>query len=139
MKFRFLKSFLGGSIGLVIVSCTTTDTVEKSIVEISAGIPITVEKSTFSLCWAPPEKNADSVASYDVGYHTENSTNWIVLKSNIEAGSAPRTVINRSDLSSTDSIFFFAVRSVMKNGAKTDYHTSLDSTANPPDWYLKWK
>lgn len=124
--------------GIILIGCTETENAKSSNIGISNEYPIHFEGEALSLCWDPPLNNSDSVSSYEVYYHSGKSSSWIILKQNIAAGVIPSVIINRTEIDSTDSIFYFAVRSVMKDGTKSDYHQSMDSTAIPPYWCLKW-
>jgi hypothetical protein len=91
------------------------------------------------LSWNLPAQKPDSVASYEVWYHTENNFNSVFIK-NIPASSKPYAIIHRNEVTSTDSVFYFMVRSVLKSGEKSEYHISSDSSAVPASgWLLRWK
>lgn len=91
------------------------------------------------LSWNLPAQKPDSVASYEVWYHTEKNFNPVFLK-NVTASSKPYVVIHRNEVASTDSVFYFLVRSVLKSGDKSEYHISSDSSAIPSGgWLVRWK
>jgi hypothetical protein len=92
------------------------------------------------IAWDKPSNYPDSVAYYELFYRTsKETTGWTMAKREISATEAPKVTVHRSDVDSSDTVYFFAVRSVGKNGLKSDFHSSADSMANPPFWCVLWK
>lgn len=99
-------------------------------------IEITADQVT--LAWDPPEAAADAVpvASYRLYYRAHKSAAWILL-TEVTATDAPEYTVTSTAL--TPDNYDFAVTSVGVNGLESEYHTSLDRTADPPSgWYLIW-
>lgn len=93
---------------------------------------------TVALAWTPPEENKDSIESYELWYKTNNNQIYNLLK-NVTASDSPSVVLNRDSIPDPDSIFYFRIRTVMKNGSKSGYHYTTDTNAVPRDgWFLLW-
>ncbi|MBD3419290.1 MAG: hypothetical protein GF398_04145 [Chitinivibrionales bacterium] len=95
--------------------------------------------STITFEWDPPDSNAGEVVSYELLYRIEGDSSWQVVKSDIPVGDSPHVAVDRSDIKSNASLFYFAVRSVSAGGIKSDLHTSQDNTSeNAGGWRLMW-
>jgi hypothetical protein len=95
--------------------------------------PLTSSAAQITLEWdAPPE----AVTSYDVYSRSHGASLWQVLGS-VSAVPQPEYTILHSALGNGE--YDFAVVAVNDQGDRSDYHTSLDPTAQPDTgWYLEW-
>lgn len=99
-----------------------------------------VEADSISVCWDPPAISSDTVAYYELFFRSQKDSGWTLAKGNIPASQTPNQFVRHSDLSPTDSIFYFGVRSVAKSGMKSDFHFSTDSSAGPAGgWFVMWR
>lgn len=90
---------------------------------------------TITLEWTPPKMDF-FVESYRIYYRKDNMTSWVLI-AEIPSNENPRYKIYHSDLG--NGFFYFAVRSVEKNGVGSSLHTSSDQNADPINgWYLFW-
>ncbi|MBN1133403.1 MAG: fibronectin type III domain-containing protein [Methanosarcinaceae archaeon] len=120
--------------------CTQIDNNRKVEVTPSSGAFMEIiTTDSIVICWDPPSENIDSVDHYELYLKTSGQTNWLIFKQNIPANNSPCITVYRSEIPETDSLFYFAVCSVALNGLKSDFHSSSDSTASPPQWYVLWK
>lgn len=121
--------------------CTSSQTENRSATNKTTRTEFQNPISTDSVViyWNPPAAPPDSVAYYDLCYRTATQNTWNFIKTQIPATANPHTTLHRTDVAEGDSIFYFAVRAVAKNGSKSDFHTSSDTTAHPPYWYVFWK
>jgi hypothetical protein len=82
--------------------------------------------------------NSDTTQSYELFYKTFSDSIFTLLKSNIPYAKNPQIVIRKSDIHSSDSVFYFAIRAVYSYG-KSAFHYSFDSTTVPAGgWFLLW-
>lgn len=134
-----LKSaILPVTLAVFLINCTQT---ENGGIENTTADPLFLNNITADsiiLAWDPPVEQADSVASYELGYRTTDQTTWTILKSTIPVSDSPSIVIHRNELMATDSIFYFAARSIALNGLQSDFHASTDADADPPGWCVRW-
>jgi hypothetical protein len=98
-----------------------------------------ITDDSVELFWTPPSGYADSVQYYEVFYAVKGNNDWRQIKYKIPASASPKVKIFRNELNRSDSLFYFAVRSIDKNGFKSDFQSSADSTATPSSWYTFWK
>jgi hypothetical protein len=92
------------------------------------------------LYWDEPDYNRDSIDFYEIFYIDSNDTEWKLLKTNIVPVQNPKVTIYRTDLVSSDSVFYFSVQYKTKSGRKSTVHYSSDSNASPPGgWRLIWR
>lgn len=132
------------SVVILSVSCSKTDLSQtrktQTVLKNSdANFQNTITSDSMVICWDPPTQDSDSVFYYDLGYRTLKQSEWTIVKFNIPATDSPQITLYRNELSSNDSIFYFAVRTIAKNGLKSEFHSSADSTALPTDWFVLWK
>jgi hypothetical protein len=94
---------------------------------------ITTDAEQITLAWdAPPE----AVSSYDVYCRSHGTSSWQVMGS-VSAVPQPEYTVLHSTLGNGE--YDFAVIAVNDQGDRSDYHTSLDPTAQPDTgWYLVW-
>jgi len=91
------------------------------------------------ISWDAPSV-IDSVHHFELLYRSRSDTGWSVLRSNITNLVKPEAVIYRNQINSSDSIFYFGVRSVSNSGFKSILHSSEDFDAAPSGgWILIWK
>ena len=103
------------------------------------NIEIRMADSIF-LYWDAPLDFPDSVDHYELFYRTDRDSGWTILKRNIQASKELNAVVRRNEVAALDSFFYFGVRSVAKNGVKSDFHFSSDTDAVPTGgWKLLWK
>lgn len=88
--------------------------------------------------WDCQKQFFDTIQSYELLYHTVSDTGWKLLKSNIPQEDSPHVTIYRNEIEVEDSIIFFGVRSVTMEGAKSDIHSSEDTTAYRGRWAALW-
>lgn len=99
----------------------------------ASATAIPVSGGGFTIAWNAADGD---VTGYEVYYRSHGGGDWVQL------GSAP--AIGNPTFHVTTGIltygtYDFAVRAVLVNGETTEYHTSLDSTANPDEgWYVDW-
>ena len=133
---------LVATVGMVIFfHCGKTDPQEDFQQNIiSMQLPTVSENDSVIIAWEPPDEQPDSIACYELYYHTPDDSSFRMVKRNIPATAKPHVTVFRHEVDSTDSIFHFAVRSVGKTGFKSGFHFSTDSTAAPKQgWYHYWK
>jgi hypothetical protein len=104
-----------------------------------SAYPFVKRGDSIVVYWNSPSDNRDSVDYYELFYRTAKDSGWTSLKENIPSVDSPKVTVYRSDIDSKDSIFYFAVRFVAKNGMKSSFHFCYDSTASPPNWFVLWK
>ncbi len=94
---------------------------------------VSIASNTLTLQWdAPPS----AIDHYTVYYRVHGSTDWIAL-ADVPSDPQPEYTIQHSTVGDGD--FDFAVVSVNASAQKSEYHTSLDSTAQPETgWYISW-
>jgi hypothetical protein len=94
---------------------------------------VSITTNTLTLQWDPP---ASAIDHYKVYYRVHGATDWLAL-GDVPSGPLPEYVILHSTLG--DGEFDFAVVSVNASAMMSDYHTSLDGTAQPDSgWYVSW-
>lgn len=138
--FRFIK-MLAPATYILVLFCTQA--IEKRTLEtIQSGATLYMEieqSDSATLCWDPPAMYADSVDSYELFYRPQHDSGLTSLKS-IPASPNPSVTLHRNEVNSTDSVFYFSVRSVAKSGLKSDFNASADSDAVPTGgWFMLWK
>ena len=144
MKTRFVFRCIKvlATAALMLISLCAQAIEKRSIQTLSYPATLYMEteaSDSLTLYWGAPVAHADSVNSYELFYCTQTNSTYNLLKS-IPASVNPSVVVHRNEVSSTDSIFYFQVRSVMKSGLKSDFNTSADSDAIPAGgWFLFWK
>lgn len=138
--FRFIKVFATATYILVLFC---TQAIQKRTLEtIQPGATLYMEikeSDSLTICWDSPATDADLVNYYELSYRTERNNTFVLLK-NIPASVSPSVIVHRNEVDSTDSVFYFRVRSVTKSGLNSDFHFSSDSDAVPEGgWFLLWK
>ena len=99
----------------------------------AAPVAIVITGESFTFAW---DAVAGDVSSYQVFYRPHGSGSWVRLDE-IPAEGTPMYSITNSTLDYGS--YDFAVRAAMVDGELTDYHCSLDSTAQPNEgWYVEW-
>ncbi|NBF40229.1 MAG: hypothetical protein GVY14_07420 [Spirochaetes bacterium] len=102
-------------------------------IDTDGPVAVTVRAESFTLAWDPP---ADAVSGYDVFYRSRGSESWVQL-ADVAASGNPSYLVSTSSLSY--GTYEFAVASYVEGEGLSDYHTSLDSSADPGrGWYLEW-
>ena len=92
-----------------------------------------ITTNTLTLQWDAPVSAMDH---YTVYYRVHESTEWVAL-GNAPADPQPEYTILHSTVG--DGEFDFAVASVNASAKTSDYHTSLDKTAQPENgWFVLW-
>jgi hypothetical protein len=137
----FIFSWVCMAMFLLILACTQA--IEKRTLETiqpGATLHMEIEQSdSATLCWDPPAMYADSVDSYELFYRPQHDSGLTSIKS-IPASPNPSVTLHRNEVDSTDSVFYFSVRSVAKSGLKSDFNASADSDAVPTGgWFMLWK
>lgn len=94
---------------------------------------VMITTDTLTLQWDAPTSPLDH---YTVYYRVHGSTDWLAL-ADVPAAPQPECTILHSVVG--DGEFDFAVVSMNAADMMSDYHTSLDSTAQPDGgWYVSW-
>ena len=126
------------------MSCSKSEKTQIIFPKEDFDFQIVDSTDSITICWDPPEK--DTAYYYELGYWTPKQTqwtptpaNWKIINDSIPAVGSPKFTVYRKDLDSKDSIFYFAVRTVTKDGMKSKFHSSADSTALPVCWFVLWK
>ena len=137
---RYIK--LLATATLMLVSLCTQAIEKRTLETIQPGATLHMEieqSDSATLCWDPPAIYADSVDSYELFYRPQHDSGLTPLKS-IPASPNPSVTLHRNEVNSTDSVFYFSVRSVAKSGLKSDFNASADSDAVPTGgWFMLWK
>lgn len=95
---------------------------------------ITTSADRIILEWDP---STSEIARYDVYYRAHGSKPWILL-GQAEAITTPEYTVLHSVLG--NGSFDFAVTAVSVDGDASEYHSTLDQTAQPAvGWYLAWQ
>lgn len=90
--------------------------------------------------WDAPPWDPDTVQYYELFYKTIRDTTLTLLKSSIPPTAKPEIVVHRSEIPSTDSLFYMAVVYITGDGIISALHFSSDSITVPPGgWFLFWK
>ena len=100
----------------------------------TAAQMVSVSSERFSIAWDAPD---GEVESYDLYYREHGTEEWLPLG----AVGADTLQFEVSDATLPDGygLYDFAVRSVEATGETSEYHTSLDETAQPQTgWYVDW-
>jgi hypothetical protein len=96
-------------------------------------VPITIASDSFTLAWNPADGD---VEAYEVFFRDHGSEDWTHL-TDVAATDTPRFTVDTGILS--HGSYDFAVRSRVSGGQTSEYHTSLDSTADPDSgWWVEW-
>lgn len=99
---------------------------------------IVVNSDHITLSWDSPDTSSQesSVTSYKIFYREHNTSKWSLLEEKTDLSDLSYR-INHKDLGNGE--YDFAVSAVYNNSAESNYHTSLDVTANPnTGWYVLW-
>jgi hypothetical protein len=91
-----------------------------------------------TLSWDATANYLDTVLFYQLFYSHPGDTNWTLLKDSIKVSDSPSVQVHRSDVDAADSIFYFGVLCVTREGVRSDLHVSTDSTASNGGWCLTW-
>jgi hypothetical protein len=95
---------------------------------------VTVTSSQITLQWDPPP---EAVSTYRVYSRTHGGSQWTLL-GEAPAASQPEYTIQQTTVGKGE--FDFAVVAVDLGGVSSEFHTSLDATADPTSgWYVVWK
>lgn len=103
-------------------------------------ISIRVKTASLTIAWDPPDINLPGspnyVSGYRIYYSDYGTSAWQEL-GEIPASENPYFTIEHSVVG--DGLFVFAVRSLSADGDASEFHTSLDWTADPQTgWYVWW-
>jgi hypothetical protein len=123
------------------VQVTTVSKVYRNATDVnnsSAPIQLTKTGDTITLSWSRTVNYIDTVLFYQLYYSHKADTTWTLVKDNIPVSDSPSVRVLRSDVDATDSIFYFSVRCVTREGVASDPHASNDATAAAKGWYLLW-
>lgn len=97
------------------------------------AVAIAVAAESFMLAWDPA---TGDVSSYEVFYRSRGTDSWTRL-ANVSASDSPSYQVSSSELGFGS--YEFAVRASYSAGDVSEYHTSLDSSAQPNSgWYIDW-
>lgn len=97
-------------------------------------VALTIEADSFTVAW---DSVSGDVTGYKVFYRPHGGNVWTEL-GQVDGADATTFEVSSSDLD--HGTYDFAVSAVIEGGDTTDYHTSLDTTADPETgWYLEWK
>lgn len=97
-----------------------------------------VSSDTLCLSWDKPA-DTQVVSRYAISYCPHNSSKWTTLNKFIPANDSPIICINRSEISSSDNLFDFAVRAYFENGDSSEMSASTDSIySSHKGWFVKW-
>jgi hypothetical protein len=92
-----------------------------------------VAADSFTLAWDPA---TGDVSSYEVFYRERGADSWTHL-ADVSPSDSPSYQVTNSELGF--GTYEFAVRAAYSGGDVSEYHTSLDSTAEPESgWYIDW-
>ncbi len=98
------------------------------------NITLVSEADSLELAWDPPEIPSGSIATYELYYRHVNKKTWTLLHDSI---TTPKATIYHNQIG--DGTFELAVRTVISEDEKSDYHKSTDENAIPNGgWFLKW-
>jgi hypothetical protein len=96
------------------------------------AVALGVAGESFTLAWDPA---GGDVTGYEVYYRPHGSDSWTEL-------GTTGTTDTQFEVSSAIldyGTYEFAVAATIDGGGTTEYHTSLDATADPDSgWYLEW-
>lgn len=96
-------------------------------------VPIAVASDSFTLAWNPAEGD---IEAYEVYVRNHGTQEWSFL-AEVESTDTPSFTVDSAALSYGS--YDFAVRSRLASGETSEYHTSLDSTADPgTGWWVDW-
>ena len=120
------------SILFIITSC-------KFFTYSSEAVQIQVKSTDFTIAWDSSDYiviGSAAINSYRIYYRNHGENRWKFLDEIANIGNCEYKIMN----SVLDyGIYDFAVSSVNKEGAESDLHTSLDTTADPvTGWYINW-
>ncbi len=95
-------------------------------------VALGVSGESFTLAWDPA---SGDVTGYEVYYRPHGSDTWTELGTT----GTTDTQFEVSTAILDYGTYEFAVAATIDGGGTTDYHTSLDATADPDSgWYLEW-
>ena len=96
------------------------------------------ESDSMTIQWVAPYFEP-GYKRFELLFHSQMDTTWIPIDTAIVPSDSPQVVVHRNSIQSNDSVFYFGIRSVDKNNAKSDIHSTSDSSASPPGgWILFW-
>ena len=109
-----------------------TDPTDPSDPEESEAVALGVTGESFTLAWDPSDGD---ITGYEVYYRPHGSDAWTELGTT----GASDTQFAVSNAILDYGTYEFAVAATIDGGETSDYHTSLDATADPDSgWYLEW-
>jgi len=126
-------------IGASLFLCSTTEKISDEVsIATAKEYVFNVVGDTATFSWKAPKN--DSVNFFQLYYRTESDPVWnkIPTKMDIPYSKEPKVKVGRSEIASPDSILYIGLVSVFNNGKKSLLHKSMDSTATPPNWALRW-
>ncbi len=145
MKTIFLQGYfkilIAGTF-VIILACTSPQDHRNPALTNSISKTYTMEvrkTDSVTIYWNAPPWDPDTVQYYELFYHPSKDTNWTLLKNNIPPSINPQAVVHRSEISATDSLFYFGVKYMSADGIESSIHASIDTNANPPGgWFMLW-
>jgi len=99
---------------------------------------IIVNSDHITLAWDSPDTSSQesSVTSYKIFYREHNSSKWNLLTEKTDLSNLSYR-IDHKDMGNGE--YDFAVSAIYNNSVESNYHSSLDVTANPnTGWYILW-
>lgn len=120
-------------------NCTQSEGKKGTTINMEDSLLQVTDQDSILLRWDHPTETPDSIDHYELYYRTNREAKWQFLKNSGPAKTFSHITVNRNEIDLTDSIFYFAVRSVAINGKKSIYHSSTDVSAVPNSWCLYWK
>lgn len=136
--FSYLRYFVSMLVlCMPFLFCSKTENMKSvSKIDVDSTFLIISEVDSIKIGWNDTAKSADSVSYYELYVRSQSMSSWQLLKNNITDS---QVLLYRKEIVSTDSVFFFGIRSVAKNGKRSTIHTSSDRNASPSEWAVLWK
>ena len=103
---------------------------------IEGPIEIPIKSETFSLAWDPPASApvGKAIVSYNIYVRARGASTWEEVAST-EAAENPSLQLSVADIGI--GLWEFAVSTVTDAGEESEYHSSIDHTADPiTGWYI---
>ena len=99
-------------------------------------IEILIENETFTLAWDPPSSVSvdQEIVEYNIYVRKHGKSDWHALDT-MEATGSPSIELNATDIGKGS--WEFAVSTISNGGMESEYHSSIDPTAVPTDWYIR--
>jgi hypothetical protein len=103
---------------------------------IEGPIEIPIKSETFSLAWDPPTNApvGQTIISYKIYVRARGASTWEEVAT-VDGAENPSVELAAADIGI--GLWEFAVSTITDSGEESEYHSSIDHTADPiTGWYI---